>query len=204
MIKVVIADDHKIFRQGLLSLLAIEKEIVIVGATGDGREALALITDIVPDVAVLDISMPSYSGLDIAAEIKKQGLATRVIILTGHMEPLLARSALSFDVTGYLLKDDAFENLIKAIRTVAAGKKFISSSLPEDLILGDAKESALLTRRELEVLGLIAKGLTGKKIATKLFISPKTVDTHRTNIMRKLNAHSVAELVSYAIKLGLD
>lgn len=204
MIKVVIADDHKIFRQGLLSLLAAEEEIVVAGATGDGREALGLITDLVPHVAVLDISMPSYSGLDIAAEIKKQGLATQVIILTGHMEPLLARSALSFDVTGYLLKDDAFEDLINAIKMVAAGKKFISSSLPEDVILRDGKESALLTKREREVLGLIAKGLTGKKIAAKLFISPKTVDTHRTNIMRKLNAHSVAELVNYAIKLGVN
>ena len=206
MIKVIIADDHVIFRQGLLKLLQSAPDIAVIGEAGEGHESLDLIKKEKPDVAVLDISMPGLSGIEIVQEIKMLGLATKVIFLTMHNDPLTAKKAMQSNALGYVLKDDAFEDLLYAIRAVALGRTFISPSISEKILKsGKPKETEnrILTEREQEVLRLIALGLTNKKIAEKLFISVKTVDTHRTRILQKLDAHTAADLVRYAIKIGL-
>ncbi len=205
MIKVVIADDHVIFRQGLLKLLQSSEDITVVGEAGDGQEALRLIEKENPDIAILDISIPSFSGFDIAKEIQLKGIKTKVIFLTMHNDSPTAKKAVQ-SASGYVLKDDAFEDLLYAIRSVSSGKKFVSPSISEKiLITGTMRENGnrILTDRECEVLRLIASGLTNKKIANRLSISIKTVETHRTRIMQKLDAHTSADLVRGAIKMGL-
>lgn len=206
MIKVIIADDHVIFRQGLLKLLQSATDIAVIGEAGEGHESLGLIKKEIPDVAVLDISMPGLNGIEIVQEIEILGLATNVIFLTMHNDPLTAKKAMQTNALGYVLKDDAFEDLLYAIRAVAFGRTFISPSISQKILKsGKPKETEnrILTEREQEVLRLIALGLTNKKIAEKLFISVKTVDTHRTRILQKLGAHTAADLVRYAIKIGL-
>jgi len=206
MIKVIIADDHVIFRQGLLKLLQSATDIAVIGEAGEGHESLGLIKKEKPDVAVLDISMPGLNGIEIVKEIEILGLATNVIFLTMHNDPLTAKKAMQSNALGYVLKDDAFEDLLYAIRAAASGRTFISPSISEKILKsGKSKEieNRILTEREQEVLRLIALGLTNKKIAEKLVISVKTVDTHRTRILQKLGAHTAADLVRYAIKIGL-
>jgi DNA-binding NarL/FixJ family response regulator len=205
MIRVIIADDHVIFRQGLLKLLQTAEDIVVVGEAGEGREALRLIEEVTPDVAMLDISMPNLSGIGIADEIREKGVGTKVIFLTMHNDLLTAKKGI-LSAPGYVLKDDAFEDLLYAIRTVAAGGKFISPAISVKLAQSHPlKESRnrILTEREIEVLRLIASGLTNKRIAGKLSISVKTVETHRTRILQKLEVHSTTDLVKHALKIGL-
>jgi DNA-binding NarL/FixJ family response regulator len=206
MIKVIIADDHVIFRQGLLKLLQSATDISVIGEAGEGQESLSLIKKETPDVAVLDISMPGLSGIEIVKEIERLGLTTNVIFLTMHNDPLTVKKAMQSNALGYVLKDDAFEDLLYAIRTVALGKTFISPSISQKILKSEKPKETdkrILTEREQEVLRFIALGLTNKKIAEKLFISVKTVDTHRTRILQKLDAHTAADLVRYAIKIGL-
>ncbi len=206
MIKIVIADDHVIFRQGLLKLLQSADDIMVAGEAGDGYEVLNLILKEKPDLAILDISMSGLSGFEIAEEIQKKGIETKVIFLTMHNDPLTAKKAILSNVSGYVLKDNAFEDLLYAIRSVASGGKFISPSIFDKILnLSAVKENKnhILTRREIEILRLIALGFTNKKIADKLSISVKTVETHRAKILQKLDAHTIAELVRYAIKTGL-
>lgn len=205
MIKVIIADDHIIFRQGLLKLLQTAEDITVAGEAGEGHEALRLIEEEKPDVAMLDISMPNLSGLGIADEIRERGVGTKVIFLTMHNDLLTAKKGI-LSAPGYVLKDDAFEDLLYAIRTVAAGGKFISPAISVKLVQSHPlKESRnrILTEREIEILRLIASGLTNKKIAGKLSISVKTVETHRTRILQKLEVHSTTDLVKHALKMGL-
>lgn len=205
MIKVIIADDHVIFRQGLLKLLQTAEDITIAGEAGDGHEALHLIEKENPDIAILDISIPGLSGFDIASEIQLKGIKTKVIFLTMHNDSPTARKAVRSSA-GYVLKDDAFEDLLYAIRSVSLGKKFISPSISGKLLQSqtmEESENRILTGREQEILRLIASGLTNKKIADKLSISVKTVDTHRTRILQKLNVHSTADLTRQALKMGL-
>ena len=206
MIKVVIADDHIIFRQGLLKLLQSAENIMVVGEAGDGNEVLNIVLKEKPDLAILDISMSGLSGFEIAEEIQKKGIKTKVIFLTMHNDPLTAKKAILSNVSGYVLKDNAFEDLLYAIRSVALGGKFISPSISDKILnLSAVKENKnhILTGREIEILRLIASGFTNKKIADKLSISVKTVETHRAKILQKLDAHTTAELVRYAIKTGL-
>jgi DNA-binding NarL/FixJ family response regulator len=205
MIKVVIADNHVIFRQGLLKLLQAAQDITVAGEAGNGPETLKLIAKEKPDLAILDISMPGLDGFEIYEKMKSNGLETKVIFLTVHNDTLTAKKAIQSNTSGYVLKDNAFEDLLYAIRAVASGGKFISPSISDKILNFSEKESEnhILTGRENEVLRLIASGLTNKQIANKLFISIKTVDTHRTNIMQKLDVHTTADLVRYAIKTGL-
>jgi len=206
MIKVIIADDHVIFRQGLQNLLQSSKHIAIAGEAGAGPETIDLVSRENPDIAILDISMPGLDGFEILQRIQSLGIRTKVIFLTMHKDTLTAKRALQSGASGYVLKDNAFEDLLYAIRTVSAGGTFISPSVSESILKAPAnegKEPQILTLREREVLGLIASGLTNKQIADKLFISVKTVETHRTNIMQKLDVHTIADLVRYAIKIGL-
>ncbi|MFA6056021.1 MAG: response regulator transcription factor [Thermodesulfovibrionales bacterium] len=206
MIRVIVADDHIIFRQGLLKLLQFAEGITVVGETGEGKEALAMVVKESPDIAVLDISMPGLSGIEIAQELQVRGSGAKVICLTMHNDVLTAKKALTFGVSGYILKDDAFEDLLYAIKAVASGRKFISPSISDKILHSShlkVVEKNILTEREREILKLIASGLTNKKIADKLSISVKTVETHRSRILQKLDFHTTAELVKYAIKTGL-
>jgi len=206
MTRVIIADDHVIFRQGLLNLLKSAPDISVIGEAGEGTETLNLIIKENPDIAILDISMPGVDGFGILQKIQSMGLTTKVIFLTMHNETLTAKRALQLNASGYVLKDNAFEDLLYAVKTVSAGGTFISSSVSERILKAtsdEGKDSHILTIREREVLKLIASGLTNKQIATRLFISVKTVETHRTNIMQKLDVHTTADLVRYAIKTGI-
>ena len=206
MIRVIVADDHVIFRQGLLNLLQASKHIAVAGEAGAGPETINLVTREKPDIAILDISMPGFDGFEILQRIQSQGMKTKVIFLTMYKDTLTAKKALQSGASGYVLKDNAFEDLLYAISTVSAGGTFISPSVSKSILKAPAnegKESQILTLRECEVLRLISSGLTNKQIAEKLFISVKTVETHRTNIMQKLDVHTIAELVRYAIKVGL-
>ncbi len=206
MIRVVICDDHVIFRQGLLKLLQSAEGIAIVGESGDGHEILSIIDKEKPDVAILDISIPGPTGFDIIKEIKSKGCQTKVIFLTMHNDPPTAKTAMQLNAEGYVLKDDAFEDLLYSVRAVASGGKFISPSMSDKILkitITKETENRILTKRECEILRLIALGLTNKRIADKLYISVKTVETHRTRIHQKLNVHTTAELVRHAIKMGL-
>jgi len=207
MIRVIVADDHIIFRQGLLKLLQSAEGIMIAGEAGDGKEALAMIVKESPDIAVLDISMPGLSGIEISKELNARGSATKVVYLTMHNDVLTAQKALTSGVvSGYILKDDAFEDLIYAVKAVTAGGKFISPSIFDKILQPSpirAVEKNILTEREREILKLIASGLTNRKIADKLSISIKTVETHRARILQKLDFHTTVELVKYAIRTGL-
>ena len=206
MITVVIADDHVIFRQGLLKLLQSAEDIEVVADTGSSDEALRLIVEKKPDVAILDISMPGLSGIEIMEEVQRKGIGTKIVFLTMHSDPLTAKRAIQSNASGYVLKDDAFEDLLYAVKAVASGGTFVSPSISEKVLkleAGREKEGSILTGREREVLQLIASGLTNKKIADKLCVSVKTVETHRTRILQKLGAHTAADLVRYAIKTGL-
>ena len=205
MITVVIADDHVIFRQGLLKLLTAAEDIEVVADTGSPDEALRLIIEKIPDVAILDISMPVLSGIELLKELQRKKIRTKIVFLTMHNDPLTAKKAIQSNAAGYVLKDDAFEDLLYAVRAVATGGTFISPSISDKLLRrkADDGEDRLLTGREREILRLIALGSTNKKIADALSISVKTVETHRTRILQKLDAHTAADLVRYAIKTGL-
>lgn len=203
MVKIIIADDHAIFRQGLVGLLLSESsiDIVLAGEAEDGRKAIALIEDVRPDMAIIDISMPIINGLEVVKIISKMYVDTKVIILTMHKDPSLADKAIKLGAWGYILKDNAIEDLVCAIKTIGEGRKFISSLISPDLSKFKKTISLAnqkITRRELDVITLIAGGLSNKDIANKLFISVKTVETHRSRIMAKFNLHKTADLVRYA------
>lgn len=207
MIRILIADDHTIFRQGLAQMLGSVDEFGLLSEAADGREALRLIAEIKPDVAILDVSMPGLSGLEVTKEAIRQQLPTRIILLTMHGEPEAVSRALRAGARGYVLKDNAFEDLVYAIKAVAAGGTFVSPSVAASLLkpIEEAQPSrdVPLTRREREILKLIASGLTNRQIAEKLFISVKTVETHRARILQALDLHKTADLVRYAIEKGL-
>ena len=203
MIRVLVADDHIIFRQGLLKLLQATDDITVVGDTGNGSQVLPLIDKERPDIVILDISLPGINGFDIAAEMQQKNIATKIIFLTMHNDPLTARKAMQSNASGFVIKDNAFEDLLYAIRAVSSGGKFVSPSISDQIFSLTEPVQRILTERECEVLRLIASGLTNRQIADKLFISIKTVETHRSNILQKLDVHTTADLVKYAIKTGL-
>ena len=207
MIKVFIADDHKLFRDGLTSLLVKSNEIKIVGEASSGQETVDKILKLEPDVALIDITMPELNGIEVIKRIKKYKPKIKILIITMHADPYFVTNSFKAGALGYLLKEDSFESLIDAIKMVSLGKKFISPSL-EPMIsscelhsINKKKEKEnILSPREIEILQLIAEGYTNQKIAEKLCISVRTVDTHRKKIMIKLGIHNTAGLVKYAIK----
>ena len=199
MIEILIADDHSLVRAGLLSILRGHEDLRVVAEAEDGSEAFRLIRDLEPDIALLDQSMPMLVGTDVIQEATDAGLGTRFILLTMHSEPFLARQALHAGASGVVVKDDAVEVLLHAIRRVHEGQTFFSPSVDPEVI----QDRDLLTAREKEILVWIARGLSNSEIAEELEISPRTVDTHRTRMMRKLGTHSSAELVSFAARSGL-
>lgn len=203
MTRVIIADDHAIFRQGLIRLLHMSGDIAIEGEFCNGQDALQFIRKSGPDIAILDISMPLLDGIEVAMAVRNELLGTKVILLTMHNEPAVAKRAMSAGISGYVIKDSAFEELLNAINCVVAGEIFVSPSLkPEVLELTD-ENLPVLTERETEVLQLIVYGLNNKTISKKLGISLKTVDSHRNNIMHKCATHTTADLVRYALKTYL-
>jgi DNA-binding NarL/FixJ family response regulator len=203
MIRVLIADDHVMFRQGLINLLNTTEDIEIVAECGDGKSALELIRSLEPDIAVLDIAMPILDGISLVQSIIALRLATRTIILTMHDDSLVYSRAINAGACGFILKDDAYEELLDALRTVAAGGTAISPTMQHAGIEPEPSTPEL-TEREKQILGLIARGCTNRMIAEHLGISIKTVNNHRTNLMGKLNLHSTAELVRYSILMGVQ
>lgn len=199
MITLLIADDHAIFRQGLRSLISTEPECTIVAECSRGDEALQLIRHHRPTVAVLDISMPRQDGLSVVQELRKAGDQTPVVILTTHDDPLMLVRARSCGANAYVNKEYAFEELLQTLRAIADGSNLLESA--DEYVVQDGNPQ--LSEREREVLVLIVRGMSNRLVADALGLSSKTVDNHRTNLMRKLQVHSTAELVRYAVKVGL-
>lgn len=211
-IRVLIADDHGLVREGIRQVLAGSPEFEVVAETGNGAEVLALLERTRPDVAMLDISMPGRSGIELAADIRARGLATRVLILSVHDNAEYVLESLRAGARGYLRKDTTPAELWTAIRTVARGGEFLSPAVTQRLagaIRGEnsrdeaASRLDLLTPREREVLTGVVNGDTNKEIATALGISPRTVETHRESLMRKLGIRTVAGLTRFAVSSGL-
>jgi len=209
MIRVLIADDHGIVRQGTRSLLDKESDIQVVGEAEDGRIAVELTNSLGPDVVVMDIAMPHLNGLDAAAQIARRHPDIGVIILSMHEEEDYLVRALSAGVRGYLLKETAQIDLVRAVRSVASKKAFFSPAVAQMLVddftrqmqrKGVVDSYDLLTEREREILQLLAEGKSNKEAATVLNLSPYTIETHRNNLMQKLNLHNTAEIVLYAVR----
>ncbi len=209
--KVLLVDDHKITREGLRSLLQNQSDIEIVGEAGDGNTAVRLARKLAPDVVVMDISMPDLNGIDATRMILSEMPTIKVIALSMYSDRRFVVGMLKAGVSGYLLKDCAFEELSKAIKSVLKGKTYMSQQISDTVMRDYAKhlartdesESSVLTDREREVLQLIAEGMTTKQIAARLYVSVKTIETHRRQVMEKLNIHSIAELTKFALKEGL-
>ena len=203
--RIVLADDHAIIRQGLVPLFEAEPDMEILAQTGNGREAFKLIDTLRPDVAILDISMPEMTGIEVARRVVDAGLDTQVILLTMHEDPSAVLEALEAGVSGYVVKDNSFEELVQAVRVVVAGGTFVTPSAQKKLrkLQSQGKSTASLSQREREVLKLIAQGLSSKEIARTMDISPRTVDTYRKRLMDKLDLHTLADLVRYAVRTGM-
>ena len=208
MIKILIADDHPIVREGLRQIIEVATDMVVTDEARNGVEVLEKIKENDFDVVILDISMPGRSGLDILKEVRKERPELSVLILSIHPEEQYGVRLLKAGASGYLTKESAPEELVNAIRIISQGRKYITSSLAERLALklGDDFEGPLhenLSDREYEVMCMIAKGMTIKEIAEKLFLSVKTISTYRYRILGKMRMKSNAELIRYALKLGL-
>ena len=211
-IKVVIADDHAVVREGVRLILSREPDIDIVGEAGNGREAIDLVAKTKPHVVVMDISMPEMGGIEATKRVKDAWPKVNVLALTMHEDESYVFQLLKAGASGYVLKRGAAQDLVQAIRSAARGEAFLYPSVARSVLQDylnriatgeDRKRYDGLTDREREVLALIAEGLSNQEIATKLFISIKTVQTHRTHIMEKLDLHNRAQLVRYAIRKGL-
>jgi two-component system response regulator NreC len=205
-IRVFLADDHELVRQGLKALL--EREgFHVVGEASNGQEALRLVPDARPDVAVLDISMPVLNGVDAARELQKSSRKTRSILLTRHDEDQYVTEALRAGVRGYVLKNQAANDLVHAIQRVCRGEIYLSPSISSTVVEAFLSKTPLptdpLTSRERQILQLIGEGKSSKEIAVLLGISIKTAESHRTRLMGKLDIHELASLVRYAIRRGL-
>ncbi|MEN6307608.1 MAG: response regulator transcription factor [Anaerohalosphaeraceae bacterium] len=209
-IKIILADDHVILREGLARALQSETGFDIVGQVGDGHSAIKLIREKSPDVVVMDIGMPELNGIETTRIINKEFPQVKVIGLSMHSNDKYVREMFRAGASGYLLKNCAFEELIGAIRTVMGGKTYVSPSIGSMIIQeyiskNEQEKSAffLLSQREREVLQLFAEGKTTKQAAACLHISPKTVEAHRLNLMNKLGIDNIAQLTKYAIQEGL-
>ena len=212
MIRIILADDHAVMRRGLRLVLEQQADFEVVGEASDGREAVNLAETVKPDVAVLDITMPNLNGIEAAHQISTKQPGVSTIILSMHADESFVLRALKAGARGYLLKESAEGDLINAVRLVSEGKSFfsplVSRMLVEDYVRQlqdrDIEDSyELLTAREREILQLIAEAKSNKEIANMLNLSLYTVETHRSNILEKLNLHSVPELILYAVRKGV-
>lgn len=211
---VLIVDDHPLFRDGLKALIERKPGFVVVGEAGTAREGLELAVELKPELAVVDISLPDRSGIELTRSIRGKLPQTRVLIVSMHSRIQYITEALQAGANGYVVKESAADRLIQGLEAVSRGEYFLDSSLSHSVVkrLVDMPEQEMrisdksygsLTAREQQVLRMVAEGRSTKDIAADLFISPKTVDNHRANIMEKLNLHNTIDLVRYAAKLGL-
>jgi len=210
-ISILLADDHKILRDGIRSLLEKEPDFEVVGEADSGRTAIEMACNLKPDVIIMDIGMPDINGIEATREILSRVPSIQVLALSMYSDKRFVVEMLNAGATGYLVKDCAFDEMLSAVRSVASNQRYIAPKLLETFIDDYMKNKCTngmlkktrLTPRESEVLRLIAQGYNSKKIASELNISVKTVDTHRQNIEHKLELYSVADLTRHAIKVGL-
>ncbi|MCG8567853.1 MAG: response regulator transcription factor [Desulfobacterales bacterium] len=211
-ITIVIADDHTIVRQGLIKLLEEEKNMRVVGEAKNGRDAITQVQALEPDIIIMDIAMPKLNGIEATRQIKHANSKTKIIILSMHEHNRYIRELLTLGVSGYLLKNAASDDIIKAVYLSMKGETYLSPSISSRLIedyVGMNKKSMeeelynTLSNREREVFQMIVEGDSTKKIAETLCVSPSTVKSHRANIMEKLKMDNLSQLIQYAIQLGI-
>ena len=211
MTTIVLADDHHIVRQGLRALLEVETDLQVIGEAGDGLEAVRNVETLNPSVLVLDLMMPGLNGLDVLKQIKRRAPQTHIVILSMYANEAYVVEAFSNGASGYVLKDSSSADLVQAVREAAAGRNYLSPPLSDRAIEAyqeKAKDATLdryetLTSREREVLHLAAEGRTNHEIATRLGISSRTAETHRSNLMHKLDLHTQADLIRFALRRGI-
>jgi DNA-binding NarL/FixJ family response regulator len=210
-IRILLADDHGIIRQGLHSLLEQQSDIKVVGEAEDGRKAVSLVRELAPDIVIMDITMPNLNGVDATRRIVEEFPKVKVIALSIHSNKRFVADMLRAGALGYILKECLFDELVQGIRVVAGGNIYLSPRIT-DVVVDDYKGRlsktadtplSILTNREHEVLQLLAEGKSTKQIALELHVSVKTIEANRRQIMEKLNIHSVAELTKYAVREGL-
>ncbi len=203
---VVVADDHVMFRQGLISLLESD-EFNVIGEAAEGHEAIRMVRNLTPDLAILDFSMPLLNGIDAARDIQRRSPNTQVVLLTMYDDDACVLEALRAGVRGYVLKTQTTADLVVALREVIKGSVYLSPGISDSVvniyISNSSADSEVLSERERQVLQLIAEGHTTKSIASMLFVSVKTAESHRTHIMQRLDMHNIASLVRYAIRRGM-
>lgn len=211
-LRVLLADDHTLVRQGLRKILEERPDWEVVAEVGDGREAIKKAVALKPDIAILDVAMPQLNGIDAAQQIARRVPETKVLILSMHSDEAYVTRALQAGAKGYMLKDSAGNDLLKAVSDVAAGKSFFSPSIAKLMLddyvrrvagAGVADRYESLSEREREIFQLVAEGRTNRDVAELLEISTATVETHRARIMQKLDIHNTAELVLYAVRRGV-
>ena len=211
-VRILLADDHDVVREGIRKLLEGQPHWVVCGEAVNGRQAVALCKEMKPDIAMLDISMPELNGVDAATQILKVSPATEILVLTMHESEQLVRDMLATGVRGYLLKSDPARNIIEAVASLAVHRPYFNMRVSETILTGYLSAVAKgtpstgkragepLTGREREILQLLAEGRSNKEIARRLAIGVKTVETHRSAIMRKINANSIVDVVRFAIR----
>jgi DNA-binding NarL/FixJ family response regulator len=204
LISVVIADDHKMVRQGLRAFLTTTTDIEVVGEASDGPAALLAVSRYAPEIALIDVSMPGMSGVEVTQAITINHPDTAVLVLSMHDDTTVVAEALQAGARGYVLKESDGEDLLRAIRCIAAGgNRVFGPGIPDPATIASDEDPEPLTLREREVVALVASGMTSKEIAQILGIGIRTIETHRANIMRKLHLRTVAELALYAVHRGL-
>ena len=210
-IKVLLVDDHEIMREGMSALLRKQPEFEVVGQAADGRKALELVSELQPDVVIMDIGMPNLNGIEATGQILSKNPKIKVMALSTHSEGTIVAKMVKSGASGYMLKESAFEDLVDGINLMLSGKTFLCSKISKVVfsdyinIITNPKwlEGDGLSRREREVLQLVAEGNTTKEIATALHLSPKTIDSHREHIMEKLGIRNIAGLTKYAVREGI-